>query len=243
MPRSQNWKPSDAQRVLDWTHSVSNPLSTAAATISPKGKAPAEDGDPLKLKYLDESPQPNPFNFNNIPPPPAKLANPLDKAIGSTRDNPIILEDLDTAVPTIVVKTPAMDFARNILSQEPFQQTVFREWVLTEIVKSREEIRSLIAPSEEVKLRRRVFEFLDALTEKRLEHIMTREDAIMLLGEIDDWESRPVRFPARTSRKRQRRPRRDSSMEVWIGEKKTGREKERWEAVKVESLEDTAPKK
>jgi len=79
--------------------------------------------------------------------------------------------------------------AQDILSEEPFSPEVFREWILNRIHLARLEMKAP-NPSEEVQQQRRIFEFLDAPTEKI--NVKDKQAAMKLLKDIDGWETRNI---------------------------------------------------
>jgi hypothetical protein len=79
--------------------------------------------------------------------------------------------------------------AQDILSEEPFSPDVFREWILRRIHLAQLEMK-VPNPSEEVQQQRRIFEFLDASTEKT--NVKDKQAAIKLLKNIDGWETRNI---------------------------------------------------
>jgi hypothetical protein len=82
-----------------------------------------------------------------------------------------------------------MDAAQHLLSQPQFSPLNFQIFILKGIDSARKQMKALgPTPPEATQLNRRIFEFLDAVTQKR--QVNTREEAVKLLGEIDAWETK-----------------------------------------------------
>ncbi|KAK0100664.1 hypothetical protein ONS95_007116 [Cadophora gregata] len=82
---------------------------------------------------------------------------------------------------------PAIIEGKDIVNSDPYDPEEFRIWIKAGITKSRQSFQetSEADRTDAMKIERRIFECLDAATEKNLGRISNKEAALILLGEVD----------------------------------------------------------